>query len=242
MPHPPALAHLVTVTPLPLSSAPQAINQLRSRARKGHPEDHASVRDSILDAALQLCQSEGGIDALSMRALAAAVGLSPMALYRYFANKDALLKAMWEVVVSEALAHTHSFAQRGQTARDRLELSIDGFLDYWERHPNHFRLVYMTESLLNSKAQDDYTSTPAYRAAMRLAPALLEDFTAEVGGDPSQITVARDLRFAMMVGYLHSRIINRRFPWGDAAALRSQVIKTIMLGMEDCIRVPPPSA
>lgn len=47
-------------------------------------------RPEILDAALQIA-TERGLDAVSMRALAQQLGLTPMALYGYFRSKEELL-------------------------------------------------------------------------------------------------------------------------------------------------------
>ncbi|MEY9211623.1 TetR/AcrR family transcriptional regulator C-terminal domain-containing protein [Thermobifida halotolerans] len=47
-------------------------------------------REEILSAALDLAESDG-LAAVSLRAIGARVGLTPMALYGYFANKDELL-------------------------------------------------------------------------------------------------------------------------------------------------------
>jgi TetR/AcrR family tetracycline transcriptional repressor len=50
-------------------------------------------RERILDAALDVAADEG-LEALSMRRLALALDVWPMALYRYFRDKDELLDAM----------------------------------------------------------------------------------------------------------------------------------------------------
>ena len=57
-------------------------------------------RDRVLQAAVTLAD-EAGIDALSMRSLAQALGVVPMALYKHVANKDELIDGMVDVVVGE---------------------------------------------------------------------------------------------------------------------------------------------
>jgi AcrR family transcriptional regulator len=52
-------------------------------------------RDHILDAALALL-ADTGLGGLTMRALARRLGTDPMAVYHYFADKDALLGAAAE--------------------------------------------------------------------------------------------------------------------------------------------------
>jgi len=63
--------------------------QPRGRPRASKPK---LSRDHILDAALELL-AEAGLGALTMRALARRLGIDPMAVYHYFADKDALLGA-----------------------------------------------------------------------------------------------------------------------------------------------------
>src|SRR5262245_31402421 len=66
----------------------------RPRKRRG-----SLSRDVILDAAEAICESEG-YDALSMRAVAARLGATPMALYNHFATKEDLVNALLDRVLS----------------------------------------------------------------------------------------------------------------------------------------------
>ncbi len=64
---------------------------VRGTGRRGRPA--TLDRDAILDAA-EARAGASGADGVSMRALAADLGVTPMALYRHFADKDALLVAV----------------------------------------------------------------------------------------------------------------------------------------------------
>lgn len=57
-------------------------------------------RTSIVGAALELAETRG-LDAVTLRAVAAALGVTPMALYRYVAGKDDLLDGMADVLYAE---------------------------------------------------------------------------------------------------------------------------------------------
>jgi AcrR family transcriptional regulator len=67
--------------------------------RKPGPKTALS-RDLFVKAALAIVDREG-LDALSMRRLGAEVGVDPMAAYRHFPNKDALLDGVVEAVIAE---------------------------------------------------------------------------------------------------------------------------------------------
>ena len=58
------------------------------------------TRERVLHTAVALAD-QGGIESLSMRKLAQALDVVPMALYRHVANKDELLNALVDVAVGE---------------------------------------------------------------------------------------------------------------------------------------------
>jgi AcrR family transcriptional regulator len=58
------------------------------------------TRDRVMDRALALAEREG-LDALTIRALAADLGVKPMAIYHYVASKDVLLDALVDRVFAE---------------------------------------------------------------------------------------------------------------------------------------------
>ncbi len=72
------------------------------------------TRETVLRAALQIADAEG-IDALSFRRLAAHFDVTPMALYRYVASKEALLDGLGDLVLAELeLPETAKGDWRGQ--------------------------------------------------------------------------------------------------------------------------------
>ncbi len=68
---------------------------------RGRPTKRAPIdRTTVLQTALALAD-EGGIESLSMRKLAQAVGVEAMSLYNHVAHKDDLLDGLVELVVGE---------------------------------------------------------------------------------------------------------------------------------------------
>jgi len=70
----------------------------KSQLRRRGPKPRFT-RDEIVEHALELLISDGR-DALNLRRLAATLGVTPMALYRYFADKDELLDAVVAAVLA----------------------------------------------------------------------------------------------------------------------------------------------
>ena len=75
-----------------------AVNKKVARP-KAKPRPRLS-RERVLRAAMEHAD-KGGIETLTMRRLAEALGVAPMALYRHVSNKDDLIDAMVDLVFSE---------------------------------------------------------------------------------------------------------------------------------------------
>jgi TetR/AcrR family transcriptional regulator, tetracycline repressor protein len=63
----------------------------------------ALLPESILRTALALVDA-GGLSALTIRRLTAELGVTPMAVYRHFANKQAIVDGLVEVVIEQHIA------------------------------------------------------------------------------------------------------------------------------------------
>lgn len=77
--------------------------------------DEGASRQRILDAARRLVETDG-VDAVSMRKVAAEVGLAPTAIYWHVGSRDDLLHA----VLDEMIADLPPIRPRGSSARDRI--------------------------------------------------------------------------------------------------------------------------
>jgi TetR/AcrR family tetracycline transcriptional repressor len=87
-------------------------------ARRRPGPRRALTEDEILDATLQLID-EGGAAAASVRGIAAKVGVAPNAVYTYFPDKAAIIRALVERLFGEV---DHGvFADRTRPWRQRVE-------------------------------------------------------------------------------------------------------------------------
>ena len=57
-------------------------------------------------------------------------------------------------VLTDALSFTSAAAFKGLTARARLMAGIEAFLDYWEREPENFQLVFMSSTTVDPKLKE----------------------------------------------------------------------------------------
>ncbi len=99
------------------------------------------TRARILAEAEQVVASAGA-SALTMRGVAARVGVTPMALYRHFRGRDALLAA----IVDEAQRTFLTYLQRSMaavTAERRFFEAGDQYLAFGLRHPRRYAALFM---------------------------------------------------------------------------------------------------
>src|SRR5688572_8704411 len=113
------------------------IPERRERKRK-------ELRQKILNAARELLVKRG-YDAVTMREIAKRIEYSPTALYKHFADKDALVH---ELCREDFTAFAQSFVERVAAIGDPVErLARAGlvYLGFAEEYPEQYRLMFMTE-------------------------------------------------------------------------------------------------
>ena len=114
--------------PRPLPPGLDLLWGRRERGRRG-PRPGLSA-DAIAAGAMRLADAEG-LEAVSMARVAAELGVTTMALYRYVVNKDELLQLMWN---ASALGAEHLVIE-GDGWRSRLRSWAVIQRDMMDRHP-----------------------------------------------------------------------------------------------------------
>ena len=135
------------------------VSGLARHERAGRPaarpsSDAGLSRDQLLRVAIEIADAEG-LEAVSMRRLAAQLGVGPMSLYRHVANKDELLVEMADRVFGEV--DLPAIGPEGWRAR--LELTARRQWRLCRRHLWLPRTVSFTRPLLapNMMAQTEWT-------------------------------------------------------------------------------------
>lgn len=132
------------------------------------------TRDRILSAAKAVLESEG-IDGLTIRRVAQRAKLSPMALYRHFADKDALLDAL----MRDGLAAWESIV-RGIRARDPLEWLAalgEAHLDFALTQPHRYDAAFFLPAPAARRFPDDVAAGRS--PALALVMARIEQLRAD---------------------------------------------------------------
>jgi AcrR family transcriptional regulator len=123
------------------------------------------TRDRILDAARSLFDAEGEAG-LSMRRIAGAVGITPMAIYRHYADKDALKDALmldgfaaWEARV-EAITEIAPLAW--------VRALGEAYLDFALAQPRRYEAAFLLKAEAARQFPRDIEAgrSPALRTAI----------------------------------------------------------------------------
>jgi AcrR family transcriptional regulator len=101
------------------------------------------LRTLIIDAARELFVARG-VEAVTMREIAKRIGYSATSIYLHFADKESLIRAICDTDFL-ALASTLKSIFQITDPVERLFALGQGYAQFALSHPNHYRLMFMTE-------------------------------------------------------------------------------------------------
>lgn len=208
--------------------------QPRQRVRRGNRDDAAQMRQDLLDAAMALF-TEGGVEAVSVRSIAARVGVSPMTPYRYFPSRAEFLRGLWVDVLGAVDTHLREAVSTEVEPRARHRRLVEAYIGYWEAHPPEFELVFRTQGLSPGPEADREALPMEYHRLLGVSRAITVELAQAIGAGPERVILASDLRVAMLFGYLQAAMVNQRYPWSDLAALRAQYVEAVLMAVEQCL-------
>jgi AcrR family transcriptional regulator len=110
----------------------------------------AARRGEILAAAKRLFLEEG-YEHATMRRIAAELGVSAAALYGYFPDKEAILRAIAEGAFGELLARLEE-SQRGEASPlDRFRASLRAYIAFGLARPDEYRLTFLAKMITTER-------------------------------------------------------------------------------------------
>lgn len=120
-------------------------------------------REKILAAASELFLA-GGIDALSVRAIAKVAGVSTMGIYSHFDGKQGILDTLY-IEGFERVAEAMQISAENQQLSDpsaTILRATEAYMDVANRYGAHYRLIF-------GEVQDSYQPSQEARTAAELA-------------------------------------------------------------------------
>jgi len=187
--------------------------------------DVADFRERLCEAAERLF-AERGPDAVTMRQLAAELGVSPMTPYRYFHDKDDILAAI-------RTNGFNRFAEALETARDGAEGASakgkavgEAYVTFALEHPHAYKLMFD----LNQPHMEKYPDlVTAGKRARQTMTGYVDDAVSEgiMQGDAAEIGM-------MFWAAVHGAVVLElagMLPPGGARELQRKLDSTIAKGL-----------
>jgi len=206
--------------PRATSSSPR-----RTRARRGEGE---KLREQILEVAERLLVETGDEEAVTIRAVADAVGVTPPSVYLHFADKDELLFAICERHFAQLDRVTEEAAAGSEDLLEALALRGKAYIRFGVEHPEQYRILFMRKP----------SHTPEDFQVDRLRDAAAFNHLVEhvakcvhaglIEGDPLMISLGL---WAMVHGLTSLLIAKPDFPWPDLDLISGHVCRTAIRGL-----------
>jgi AcrR family transcriptional regulator len=112
---------------------------------KKAPYHHGDLREALLSAALAILEEGEGVAGLSLREAARRAGVSAMAPYRHFADKEALLAAV-ATIGFERLGKALAAADADSDSKAALNAQGVSYVAFACAQPALFRLMFGTHA------------------------------------------------------------------------------------------------
>jgi AcrR family transcriptional regulator len=194
--------------------------------RRARPGEGTLLREEILRAAETLLAEAGDESVLTLRAVAARTGVTTPAVYRHFADKDALVAAVcmrvWEALGREVRAGIES----ADDAFQRLRHGAAAYVRFGLDHPVQYRLLMMGPPRPGSARPEQEAATACLRYLTEAVRPCVD--AGVLIGDPQEIALRA---LTAVHGCVALMIAHPYFPWPrDRDAFADEVARMTGLG------------
>ena len=184
--------------------------------------DIVEFRSTIAKHALAIYRAEG-FGAVSMRRLAKDVGCAPMTIYAHFEGKQDILRYLWADVLADMSDEIQEKLKLIVAPVERLRTAAQTFVSYWVDHPDHFRLVFMSNDVTRSDVSTfvmDEETLAHFRVFSDLVQVVLQDY--------SNQKASIDTLISGMIGIALCLNTIRDYPWADATIMTDRLLTSII--------------
>jgi AcrR family transcriptional regulator len=194
----------------------------RRRARRGEGE---RLREEILAAAETLLIEKGSEDAVSIRAIADAVGVTPPSIYLHFADKEDLFVAVCDARFEELSRRSDEAAAGAVDPLDEVRRRGEAYVRFGLDNPEQYRVLFMDPRLSKIDGQVEKWAclidmVDAVRRAID-AGQLAE-------GDPFKVTLGL---WAVVHGLVGLLITKPEVPWPPTDEMVDHVLTSAIYGL-----------
>jgi AcrR family transcriptional regulator len=180
------------------------------------PTPAKTSREELIALARRLVDADGP-EALTVSAVAQSAGVKAPSLYKHFADRDALLKAV-EIDVLHELEATLRMGTKGTTPRARLTSMAASYRDFAREQPHRYAVIY------SRNVADD----PELAAACLLAARPLFEELERAGVAAARILPLARTLTAFLHGFVSMEIVNAFRLGGSVGQAFDEGLETIL--------------
>lgn len=194
------------------------------------------TREKIMDGARALFAEEG-YEAVTMRRIAEKIEYSPTAIYFHFADKADLFRAICAQDFL-SLARRFQTIARVEDPVERLAAIGRAYADFGFRHPNHYRLMFMTPNLpVVTEEGGGKAGNPEENAYVFLLETVTEAIqSGRLRTDLKDSHLVAQMVWGSIHGIVSLRITRKLDPWVDWRGEKKLVEATITALMQGILR------
>lgn len=199
----------------------------RTRSPRGKGEQ---LREEILAAAERILIETNDESALSIRAIASAVGVTPPSIYLHFADRNELVFAVCEKQAEQLERAMDQAAEEGTGGWDRIRRRGRAYLKWGLENPEHYRILMMSrpdatpDRFGDERLADTAGLDPV---AADLVAAVAEGTVAPVA-DPAKQS---EILWMVIHGMVSLLISKPDFPFGPVEAVYESILDLTLHGL-----------
>lgn len=197
----------------------------RSRAPRGQGD---KLRDQILDATTELLVETGNEEAVSIRAVADRVGVTPPSIYMHFADKNDLIFAVCEKHFADLDARMEEAAREGDGSLDSLRRRGRAYIQFGLDNPEPYRILFMSKPAAAPEGfqEERLKTTAAFDHLVDAVREVIDEGLIE--GDPVEVAVCL---WSAGHGITSLLIAHPDFPWPDIESAIDRILYVQMFGL-----------
>ena len=183
----------------------------RPRARKGEGQ---LLRIEILEAAEQLLLTTGSEEAVSIRAVADATGVTAPSIYRHFRDKQDLLFEVCGRQLERLDAVIEAACEGIEDPLEALRARGRAYVRFGMDHPEHYRIMFMGPAYATPEQWSDLLATGAFAHLVEGLRAVADAGMVELLSDEALLEVALHV-WASIHGLTSLLVARPTMPWPD---------------------------
>jgi AcrR family transcriptional regulator len=213
-----------------MSQSSSARSRSAAKPRRNNPRGEGQrLREEIIEAACEVVAETGDLRALSLRGVAARVGVAATSLYLHFPDVEHLGMAVVERCVNE-LAQARPAPGGIIDPVEALLARVRGYARYGLEHPGHYQVIFGPEVL--PAISTSYDRSPRRATFEGLVEAISYCQRSGATADQADPFRLATLVWAAAHGLVSLRINRPNFPWPPIDEAVDEAV-TRLVGIDD---------